>query len=313
MPRRGGRSGSDLAANSRVRNVNLNDLLRLHGIDPKFVLMLRHRPTEPRFNAILPNLAQERHDLFNAYQRTQGEKLESAMLGSRYIASFIRHPGGRALFVGFYEIGPSSPLSFSEFWSLSEHQILRDLGMQGFSEKQAVSRSSILRFDLDLLDFYKEWKGRMIVSWLPPERSWWRRAHKNNIKISSILEESALEPPMPDWRSLDISWSEIENLPRRWRERLVEWRGIYLVFDTSDGKSYVGSAYGAENLLGRWLSYGRFGHGGNQQLRQRDPALFRFSILERLSPDMPADEVIEREVTWKNRLHTRVPHGLNDN
>jgi hypothetical protein len=81
----------------------------------------------------------------------------------------------------------------------------------------------------------------------------------------------------------------------------------------SDGKGYVGSAYGDSNLLGRWLGYAAGGHGGNVLLRNRQPGNFRFSILQRVSPDMDAADVIRLEATWKERLHTRAPFGLNDN
>ncbi len=91
-----------------------------------------------------------------------------------------------------------------------------------------------------------------------------------------------------------------------------EWRGIYFIYDESDGKGYVGSAYGKDNILGRWLSYKASGHGGNKQLCKRYPKNFRFSILQRVSPDMDADDVIRIEGTWKERLHTR-DYGLNEN
>ncbi len=48
-------------------------------------------------------------------------------------------------------------------------------------------------------------------------------------------------------------------------------------------------------------------------LRKRDPQHFRFTILQRVSPDMDSDDVIRLESTWKERLHTRMPYGLNDN
>lgn len=81
----------------------------------------------------------------------------------------------------------------------------------------------------------------------------------------------------------------------------------------SVGHGYVGSASGEGNLLGRWLNYAASGHGDNALLRGRDPLNFRFSILQRLSPDMGADDVIRIEANWKDRLHTRKPHGLNEN
>jgi hypothetical protein len=105
----------------------------------------------------------------------------------------------------------------------------------------------------------------------------------------------------------------VRVLPTRWKSRLSEWRAIYYIFDASDGKGYVGSAYGDTNLLGRWLGYAAKGHGGNVLLRQRDPKQFQFSILQRVSPDMDAADVIRLEATWKERLHTRHPVGLNDN
>ncbi len=37
--------------------MNLNDLLRAKNIDPHQVLVLRHRPSEPELNKILPLLA----------------------------------------------------------------------------------------------------------------------------------------------------------------------------------------------------------------------------------------------------------------
>ena len=52
---------------------------------------------------------------------------------------------------------------------------------------------------------------------------------------------------------------------------------------------------------------------GNTLLRKREPGDFRFSILQIVSPDMDARDVILLEATWKDRLHTRAPHGINDN
>jgi hypothetical protein len=112
---------------------------------------------------------------------------------------------------------------------------------------------------------------------------------------------------------LDLTWNQLSILPKRWQAKLAEWRGIYYVFDTSDGKGYVGSAYGPNNLLGRWHKYAASGRGGNRLLRERDPQPFHFTILELVSPTVDADEVIHRENTWKERLHTRKPNGLNDN
>ena len=131
--------------------------------------------------------------------------------------------------------------------------------------------------------------------------------------LVSILEDSALDADMPEWDEIALTWEELRVLPTRWKSALSQWRGIYFIFDNEDGKGYVGSAYGKDNLLGRWLNYAAVGHGGNKLLKQRNPQSFSFSILQRVSPDMEAADVIRLEATWKERLHTRQPYGLNDN
>jgi hypothetical protein len=291
--------------------MNLNDLLLGKGIDVEQVIVLRHRAREPELNKVLPWLAAEKPDVFNAYQQTQGAKLEKAMMSAHYVASFIGHEPGKALFVGLYSIGASKPLTCEEFWQVPAYVEMKKFGMLGFTGGDG--RSSILWFDLALTDFYNSWKGKLIVRWPPPERSWWRRAHRNEIPVLAVLEDSALDAAMPDWDKISLTWEQLAVLPTRWKSALSQWRGVYYIFDVSDGKGYVGSAYGRANLLGRWQNYAASGHGGNRLLRQRDHRNLRLSILQRVSPDMDENDVIRLEATWKERLHTHSPYGLNDN
>jgi hypothetical protein len=133
------------------------------------------------------------------------------------------------------------------------------------------------------------------------------------MEVKAIREESAFAAAMPDWRDMVLSWAELRAIPESWRHALAQWRGIYFIHDVADGRGYVGSAYGKENILGRWLNYSARGHGGNKLLRSRKPDNFRFSILELVSPDMAADDVIHLETRWKTRIHTRGEFGLNVN
>lgn len=292
--------------------MELNELLRAKQFDPSRVLVLRHRPWETSLNRVLPWLAADRPELFNAYQQTQGAKLEKVMQGlssSGFIASFLGLEAGNALFVGLYSIGSSRPLTFNEYWKVPHHLELKGLGMSGFTGE----RRTILQFAIKHANFYPEWKGKLVVGWPPPERSWWRRAHRNQFPVRAIHEESALARLMPDWSDLNLRHNELAALPTSWKAALSQWRGIYFILDESDGKGYVGSAYGKDNLLGRWTNYTALGHGGNRLLKKRDPSAFRFSILQLVSPGLDGVDVIRLENTWKTRLHTRAPHGLNDN
>jgi|SRR5262245_17442699 len=292
--------------------MNLNDLLRGKGFDPQHVLVFRHRPWESQLNKVLPWLAAEKPDLFNAYQQSQGPTLERAMgvmKGTGYVAGFIGREPGKALFIGLYSIKAAKLITNKQFWAMPAIAELKALGM----DSEESQRSTRQWFNLALTDFYPQWKGRLIIGWPPPERSWWRRAHRNEMPVLSILEESMLDAAMPEWDEIEITWEELSVLPTRWKSALSQWRGVYYIFDSSDGKGYVGSAYGESNLLGRWRNYAARGHGGNQLLRQRDPQRFRFTILQRVSPDMEPGDVIRLEASWKQRLHTREPYGLNEN
>jgi hypothetical protein len=294
--------------------MNLNDLLLHNSINPEHVIVLRHRPHESKLNKVLPWLAVERPDLFNAYQQTQSKRLESAMqklIGTGYVASFFGQEPGKAVFVGLYSITSSTPLTYEEYWQIPAHIELKKFGMKGFTE--GSGRNSVLWFELVQTGFYIVWKGKLIINWPPPELSWWRRAHRNEMPVAAILEDSLLDAVMPPWYDVEFTWEELGILPKRWQSSLKEWRGIYYIFDISDRRGYVGSAYGQDNFLGRWLNYSSSGHGGNALLQKRDPRNFRFTILQRVSPDMEQKEITILESSWKQRLHTRKPYGLNEN
>jgi hypothetical protein len=296
-----------------------NDLLAEQNIDPASVLVLRHTPTaeDGQLRKVLPWLADEHPDVFNAYQSTQVVKVEAELLRAKYVASFVgleKRKGSTeqaAVFVGLYKVGDHRPLTYTQFWEMPAYQKMKGYGMRGFVEG---SRPSVLWFDLTITDFYKKWKGKLIIEWPRPPIKWSRFANKAKFPFVAILEDSVLHEAMPDWKDCIFTWAELSTLPSKWRETLRHWRVIYYIFDQSDGKGYVGAAYGEkDNILGRWEHYAASGHGGNVLLRKRPPENFTFSILERVSPDLEVDDVIKLESSWKKRLHTRSPFGLNDN
>ncbi len=290
--------------------LEFNDLLVKAGIDPAKVLVMRHRPSEAKLRRVFAWIAADRPDLFKAYQATQLPRAGKALARAQYVASFIGRTAGRALFVTLYEVGAAKTITPDDFRAIPEFSELVSLGMAGWSADGP--RAGALMFDLRPIDAFEGLLGRLEIAWTGGERSWFRWANRNTFPIAAIHDSSDLEQDMPDWDVLVLRWSELGSLPATWAGRLAEWRGIYLIVDESDGRSYVGSAYGADNLLGRWRVYASTGHGGNRELRRRDPKNFRFSILQRVSPDMDAEDVIELENRWKIRLHTR-ELGLNKN
>jgi hypothetical protein len=176
-----------------------NDLLIEQDIDPADVLVLRHTPRVPEdgsLRKILPRLAADDPDVFNAYQSTQTVKVEPEMLRSKYVASFIglkKRKGTTehtAVFVGLYKVGEHRPITQEEFWNVPGHQQLKEYGMRGFVEDDP--RPSVLWFNLTITDFYKQWKGKLVIEWPRPPIKWSRFASKAKVPFHAIEEDSIL-------------------------------------------------------------------------------------------------------------------------
>ena len=105
---------------------------------------------------------------------------------------------------------------------------------------------------------------------------------------------------------------------REWVSKLSAVAGIYLITDGTTGKQYVGSAYGAEGIFGRWTAYVNTGHGGNLLLRELlgqdvgHARNFSFTLLRTLSKTLTRDEVVNFENLYKRKLGSRA-YGLNAN
>jgi hypothetical protein len=288
--------------------LELNYLLSAEGIDTKNVgvLVMRHTRNKQILVRRLLWLAAEDLDLFNNLQTNHYPKAEKQLKRADYLISCIGHRPRQALFIGLYKVNGHRPISKPEYWEIPRKPELQRLGLIG-----ARDFTSIELFDLELTPKYQEWKGKLILDWPPPALAWTRWANqKTEFPVKAILEESALDKEMPSWKELILTWQELHALPKLWINTLSQWRGIYFILDTANGKGYVGSAGGKYNLYGRWKNYADTGHGGNKRLLKRDPDKFLFSILERVSPDAEQTAVTILENNWQDRLHTR-EFGLN--
>jgi hypothetical protein len=147
--------------------------------------------------------------------------------------------------------------------------------------------------------------------------------HYADFEVQEILREPYSGTAFPGYESIDLSFEELETLVRNdrpdWKAALESVKGVYLITDTTNGKRYVGSAYGDHGIWSRWSSYIATGHGGNVQLRAlvADPSLdycrksFRFALLEYRPNPTPDDVIIGREEHWKRVLLSRGIYGMN--
>jgi hypothetical protein len=115
---------------------------------------------------VLPWLAAERPQVFNAYQREQNPDAEKALMKAEIAASFIAQDDERALFVGVYRRKGWHPITNEQYWAIPENAEMKPFGLGGIKDRETA-----LWFDLEPMDTYKEWKGRLVVKW-PPGRLW---------------------------------------------------------------------------------------------------------------------------------------------
>lgn len=275
------------------------------------VTYLFHTTTLPVLRRMLPWLAAERHDLFEAYQSVHSVTAERTLANRPFVASFVPIGQDDMAFVALYRISRMEERPTATIYADPRFtELERDYGASDTAPTQNIARlASQIVFDMDMMEALSDLRGRVVVG-RPPGRSYARLAEKLDPPILRIEGESVLTVPPPDWRLLSLTGQELRALPTSWANRLREWRGVYLILDEADGARYVGSAYGADNLLGRWTAHARQDRGITVELARRNPLSFRFSILERVSPDMPAEDVIALERTWMERLHT-IRYGLN--
>lgn len=171
---------------------------------------------------------------------------------------------------------------------------------------------------------FEHLEDRVIVEWGAGALSWCQRFEKANKPVVELTPRGRKLPAFSDYLEFSVSHEQLQELyreedaHREWRSRLSAVAGVYLILAESSGDLYVGSAFGAEGVWGRWRTYANNGHGNNELLKAlvasdtNYPRAFRFSILQILPKSMSAKDVIAREARFKAKLGTRA-HGLNLN
>lgn len=135
----------------------------------------------------------------------------------------------------------------------------------------------------------------------------------------------------PGYKNVSVSYHELKKKLEspEWRTALSCRKGVYLIADRATGKLYIGSAYGANGILGRWETYIKSGYDKNEVENGKYPNKklqelvnekglsyiqenFQYSILETFTDDVSDEYIITRESWWKEALRSR-QFGYNAN
>jgi hypothetical protein len=170
------------------------------------------------------------------------------------------------------------------------------------------------------MDEYSKYIGRIIIRYKNKSQALIRNAESvlQDCEIIQILPDLFDNDLFPGYEHVHLNWDSLKRVITKesWKTALQNQKAVYLLTDTSNGKQYVGSAYGQDMLLGRWQAYIKNGHGGNIGLKRLPfshiKQYFTYSILDIYKSTTDDQIIIDREQWWKQVLQSR-QFGYNEN
>lgn len=143
--------------------------------------------------------------------------------------------------------------------------------------------------------------------------------------VAEILRQPYTGEAFPGYEDICLPFERLEAVisqeRKDWKSALSNVKGVYLIADKSNGKKYVGSAYGTTGIWSRWSCYVGTGHGHNDDFSKiiKEHGIdyarrnFVFTLLEYRPLRTDDQAIIDRESFWKESLLTRGEYGYNNN
>lgn len=277
------------------------DVLQLAGFDrTKRTKLVRHLSQYDAIDELI------RNGWFEVYQSYQSNKVFHNV---DQIISFYGLSNNRAAFYGVYSV---------------EGHVAANAGANivGCPSIDRWRNTCNFYYALNRDKRFDEFRDRIVIDWGLGALAWQQKLR--NKPIFEIFPTGRKLDPFGDFLEFSLSYQQLQDLfanedaHRDWKIPLSNVAGVYLILAQKTGDLYIGSAYGASGIWGRWKNYAESGHGSNVKLKQLIeidpdyPKSFRFSVLHILPRTMSREEVIQREKEYKIKLGTRAT-GLNSN
>ena len=282
-----------------MSRLNLVDLMKLCGFSPagRRVKIARNQDKRISVSALYET------GEFDTYKRYQ---TKPNVFDCDYIVSCLGMPSLLAKMIGVYEVnGKQRNSSFPSNLSPELARLMQ--GPHDCYNLQKLDGNSYR----DLEELY----GRVVVQWPNDPINWCKKLTEQMTVVQVLPPQYAAD--FPGYLKLELPYEQlkvvIENHSayKEWHLMLKAVKGIYLVFDSKEKKSYVGATYRDGGVLGRWRDYARTGYADSTQLESIVKAdssrarHFVFSILHTFPLTARTDEILEWEIIWKRKLRAR--------
>ena len=299
-----------------MSDLTLKDLIKLEGLEYENLKfrVVRHKMNRKGWEDF-DNLIRFDNEMLSAFAGSQ-ERL--VYKDADIILTFVALPGTKALFrTAHINHGQISFNQYKKYYK----------GYKPFlNYRKNNSREENV---LDDLYFYKledsnlleSYKNRLVIEWGKSTVSWVQSSIEK--EVTEIYPKGFVSL-FPGWDKVHLSHkelTEIINNPngnKDWYEYLSRHSGVYVIFDSSTGNQYVGSASGGKGIWSRWEGYVKTGHNGNKGLKalaKKNPDFannFTYSLHHVFPRTVSKNDVLYYESLLKNKLGSRA-FGLNEN
>ena len=178
-------------------------------------------------------------------------------------------------------------------------------------------------YEYEQMNEFEKYFGRVVIEYKNKATQMNKMANTviRDCKVLQILEDIFDDDDnFKGYENVHKTWKELQNILKKeaWKTALENQKGVYLITDKSNGKMYVGAAYGENMIYGRWSKYIKKGHDGQVELKALDFSYikenFCYSILEIFKSTTPDKIILRREKWWKKTLQSsNKKYGYNGN
>ena len=297
-------------------DLTLKDLIKLEGLEYENLKfkVVRHKMNR-KYWEDFDNLIRFDNEMLSAFAGSQ-ERL--VYKDADIILTFVALPGTKALFrTAHINHGQISFNQYKKYYK--GYKPFLNYRKNNSREEDILDDFYFYKLeDSNLLESYK---NRLVIEWGKSTVSWVQSSIEK--EVTEIYPKGFVSL-FPGWDKVHLSHkelTEIINNPngnKDWYEYLSRHSGVYVIFDSSTGNQYVGSASGGKGIWSRWEGYVKTGHNGNKGLKalaknnQDFANNFTYSLHHVFPKTISKKDVLYYESLLKNKLGSRA-FGLNEN